>query len=164
MKNTMMFAIMIMAAIILMVAFDIKIWPNHAVTTVSELGPNMLFVCPGAASPWDEIANGLAQLKEPIKVGFFFATMLLVAIWGWAMYQSLLKDKFNRDTFKSPWAYTKLLFWASMVMILLVHTPNYFRSVRVDGTSGSFVMCDGGTPGARAVPASRVEPMRGWAY
>lgn len=160
MKKTMLFAIMILAAIILMVSFDITLWPTHSAAPVSELGPNMLYVCPGAASPWDGIAKGLMQFKKTIIVAFLFALILLVALWAWAMYQNLLKDKFNRDAFKNPWAYTKTLFWAVMIVYILMMTPNYFRTVRISGNTGNWVMCDGTSPGARAVKTSMVEPKK----
>lgn len=160
MKKTMMFAVMILAAIILMVSFDIKLWPTHSVTPAAEIGPDMLYVCPAATSPWDGIANGLAQFKRPVIIGFLFAFMLLIVVWAWAMYQSLLKDKFNRDTFKKPWSYTKMLFWAIMIVYILMMTPNYFRTVHVSGSTSNWVMCDGTMPGAKAVRASMVEPKK----
>lgn len=160
MKKTMMFAVMILAAIILMVSFDIKLWPTHSVTPVAEIGPDMLYVCPAATSPWDGIANGFAQFKRPVIIGFLFAFMLLIVVWAWAMYQSLLKDKFNRDTFKKPWSYTKMLFWAIMIVYILMMTPNYFRTVHVSGSTSNWVMCDGTMPGAKAVRASMVEPKK----
>ena len=156
----MMFAVMILAAIILMVSFDIKLWPTHSVTPVAEIGPDMLYVCPAATSPWDGIANGFAQFKRPVIIGFLFAFMLLIVVWAWAMYQSLLKDKFNRDTFKKPWSYTKMLFWAIMIVYILMMTPNYFRTVHVSGSTSNWVMCDGTMPGAKAVRASMVEPKK----
>ena len=160
MKKTMMFAVMILAAIILMVSFDIKLWPTHSVTPVAEIGPDMLYVCPAATSPWDGIANGFAQFKKPVIIGFLFAFMLLIVVWAWAMYQSLLKDKFNRDTFKKPWSYTKMLFWAIMIVYILMMTPNYFRTVHVSGSTSNWVMCDGTTTGAKAVRASMIEPKK----
>ena len=160
MKKTMLYAVMILAAIILMVSFDIKLWPTYSVTPTTEIGPDMLYVCPAAASPWDEIANGLAPFKKPVIIGFLFALMLLIVVWAWAMYQNLLKDKFNRDAFKKPWAYTKLLFWSVMAVYILMMTPNYFRTVHITGTSGDWVMCDGTTPGAKAVRASLVDPKK----
>jgi hypothetical protein len=72
------------------------------------------------------------------------------------MYQNLLKDKFVRDAFKKPWAATKMLFWALVVVLLLVKTPNYFRTVHVDGTNTNWVLCESNTPGARAVRADAV--------
>ena len=160
MKQTMLVVIMTLAAIILMVAFDITLLPTHNTAPVSEIAPNMLYVCPGAASPWDSIANGLSMFKKPIIIGFLFALILLIAVWAWALYQNLLKDKFNRDAFKSPWAYTKMLFWAVMIVYILMMTPNYFRTVRITGSQDNWVMCDGTSQGAHAVKASMIEPKK----
>jgi hypothetical protein len=49
-----------------------------------------------------------------------------------------------------------MLFWALVVVLLLVKTPNYFRTVHVDGTNTNWVMCESNTPGARAVRADAV--------
>ena len=86
--------------------------------------------------------------------------MFLIVVWAWAMYQSLLKDKFNRDKFIKPWSYTKMLFWAIMIVYILMMTPNYFRTVHVSGSTSNWDMCDGTMPGAKAVRASMVEPKK----
>ena len=57
---------------------------------------------------------------------------------------------------KRPWAATKLLFWALVIVLMLVKTPNYFRTVYVDGARGEWVLCESNTPGARAATASKI--------
>lgn len=161
MKKTMLFAIMLLIAIILMVSFDVRIpvaGVNDTVTTVSS--PDLLYVCPAASNFWDSLSKGFSQFRKPIVMGFFFGAMILLAVWLWALYQNLLKDKFNRDSFKNPWAFTKLLFWAVLVMYLIMMTPNYFRAVRLTMTGGDWVLCDSFSPDAKAVPVNSVEPKK----
>jgi hypothetical protein len=156
MKPTMMFAIIMLAVIVLMVSFNVSLSPNAPIVLNDAVAPNALFVCPATSNTWDMLANGLGQFTKPLIIAFFFAVILLCFSWAWAMYQNLLKDKFVRDAFKKPWAATKMLFWALVVVLLLVKTPNYFRTVHVDGTNTNWVMCESNTPGARAVRADAV--------
>ena len=76
--------------------------------------------------------------------------------WGWQLYQNMLSDKFKRDSFKNIWGYTKLAFWAGVIVLLIVATPNSFRRVEITGAGNNWVLCDGNTPGARAVRADAV--------
>lgn len=157
MKPTMMFAIIMLTAIVLMTAFNIHLGPAADVVAISaENAPNALYVCPAASDLWDKLATGFAVLKRPLIIGFFFAVIVLLFTWGWALYQNLLKDKFVRDAFKTPWAFTKLLFWGVVIVSLLLATPNYFRTVHLTGASGNWVLCDNNSPGAQPVRASAV--------
>lgn len=158
MKPTMMFAIMMVTAIVLMISFDISLSPNAPIVLNDTVAPNALFVCPVTKSIWTDIASGIGVLRRPLLIGLFFAIMILTAVWSWALYQNLLKDKFDRGTYKNPWAYTKLLFWASIVVFMLIRTPDSFRTVHIDGANGDWVLCDNNTPGARAVHADKVHP------
>lgn len=156
MKPTMLFAIVLLTAIILMTSFDIQLSPTQPLVVAPEAAPTTLYVCPAASKTWDMLAQAFGQFTRPLIIGFFFAVILLCFSWAWAMYQNLLKDKFVRDAFKTPWAATKLLFWAVVILSMLAFTPNYFRSVRVDGTNGNWVLCENNTPGARAVRSDTV--------
>lgn len=156
MKPTMMFAVVMMTAIILMTAFNITLGPTEVVSVSAINAPNALYVCPAGGGMWETLANGFSMFRRPLIIGFFFALIVLLFTWGWALYQNLLKDKFVRDAFKTPWSFTKLLFWAVVIMSLLMATPNYFRTVHLTGASGDWVLCDNNTPGARPVRASAV--------
>lgn len=156
MKPTMLFAIVLLTAIILMVSFDISLSPVKAVSVPASVLPNTLYVCPASGGTWTTISQALGQMVRPLIIGFFFAVILLCFAWAWAMYQNLLKDKFVRDAFKTPWAATKMLFWAVVILSMLVMTPNYFRHVRLGGTDQNWVLCENNTPGARAVRADKV--------
>lgn len=158
MKPTMLFAIIMLTSIILMTSFDISLSPTAPLSIPASMGGNVLYVCPAANSTWDVLAAGFGQFTKPIIIGFLFALMLLTFSWSWALYQNLLKDKFVRDAFKQPWAFTKLLFWAMIIIIMLIFTPNHFRSVHVDGAQGNWVLCESNSPAARAEPANLVHP------
>ena len=156
MKPTMLYAIIMLVSIILMTSFGFSLSPDTAVSVSDVAAPTTLYVCPAASSMWDGLANAMIQLKKPVIIGFLFALMLLVFTWLWALYQNLLKDKFIRDAFKTPWALTKLYFWGVVFVLMLMMTPNYFRSVRVNGMRSPQILCEYNSPGARAVPAESV--------
>lgn len=158
MKPTMMVAVMMITAIVLMISFDISLSTStSAITLDPSVAPNALFVCPVPQdSVWAEIASGLSILKRPLLIGLFFAVMVLTAVWLWALYQNLLKDKFDRNAFKNPWGFTKMLFWGAVAIFILIRTPDSFRIVHIDGATGDWVLCDNNTPGARAVHADKV--------
>lgn len=158
MKPTMMFVIIMITAIVLMVSFDISLSPTSPIVLNEAVAPNALFVCPVVDSSWTRIAAGIGQFTRPLLIGLFFSVMILTAVWSWALYQNLLKDKFDRGAYKNPWAFTKLLFWAAVIVFMLIRTPDSFRVVHLDGGAGTWVLCDNNTPGAKAVYADKVHP------
>ena len=149
MKKTMMFTIIAIVSIILMVVFDISLPTKTEYMLASKIPADSLFVCPVGKSAWTSLAHNLMMFSKPIKVAFFFSLMILIAVWLWALYQNLLKDKFDRASFKTPWGYTKLLFWATICVFMLMKTPNYFRFVQVDGREGNWVLCDSSVKNAQ---------------
>ena len=72
------------------------------------------------------------------------------------LYQNLIGDKFKRESFKNVWTCTKWGFWISVVILLILVTPNNFRRVEVTGAGNNWVLCDAEMPGARAVRADAV--------
>lgn len=156
MKPTMMFAVIMVTAIVVMVSFNISLAPNAPIILNDTVAPNALFVCPVTDSIWTQIAAGIGRFARPLKIALFFSIMILIAVWLWALYQNLLKDKFDRGAYKNPWAFTKLLFWASIIVFMLIRTPDSFRIVHLDGNNGTWVLCDNNTPGAKAVHADKV--------
>jgi hypothetical protein len=156
MKPTMLFAIILMTSIVLMTMFNITLSPTQPITLAQDVAQNALYVCPIKESTWVQIANGLSQFHKPLLIGLTFAIILLCFSWAWALYQNLLKDKFVRDAFKTPWSATKMLFWATMIMLLIINTPDHYRTVHVTGARGNWVLCENNTPGARAVNAQAV--------
>lgn len=156
MKPTMLFAIILMTSIALMSAFNITLSPTEPINLAADVAQNALYVCPVKDSTWTTIANAMSHFKRPMTIGFFFAVILLCFAWAWALYQNLLKDKFVRDAYKTPWSATKLLFWATIIISMITFTPDYYRTVHITGARGDWVLCENNTPGARAVNANAV--------
>lgn len=156
MKQTMIFAIIILTAIVMAASFDLHIIPQEPLQIPASLSGQALYVCPAASQTWDTIATMLRPFQRYITVGIFFVIMILCFNWGWALYQNLLSDKFKQDAFKTPWQFTKFTFWMIVAVVIISFTPNYFRRVTIDGASGEWVLCENTTPGARAVRADAV--------
>lgn len=156
MKPIMLWAIIALAAIAIVAGFGFQIGPTAMPDIPESIASNTLFVCPATNQTWDSIAVALHALERYIIGGFFFVLVLLMFGWGWQLYQNLLSDKFKRESFKNIWGFTKIAFWAGVIVLLLVATPNSFRRVNVVGSNSNWVLCEGNTPGAQAVPADRV--------
>lgn len=156
MKPTMLFAIVMLTAIVLITSFGLHMSATTPVAVPAGLQWAVLYVCPAASSTWDAVAHSIAPFGRSIIMAFFFAAMILMFSWGWALYQNLLKDSFKRESFKNPWAFTKMLFWAGVIVLMASMTPNHFRRVHITGANGEWVLCENNTPGARAVRASAV--------
>lgn len=156
MKPTMLFAIVMLAAIVLISSFGLQFAATTPISVPENMAGSVLYVCPMASSTWDSVAKSLEPFVRPITIGFFFAAMLLMFSWGWALYQNLLKDSFKRESFKNPWAFTKMWFWAGIIVLLAAATPNHFRAVHLTGAPDQYVLCDNDAPGARAVRADAV--------
>lgn len=156
MKPTMLFAIVMLTAIVLITSFDLQFGASTPVAVPESMAANVLYVCPVASGTWDAVARALMPFTRSITIGFLFAAMILMFSWGWALYQNLLKDSFKRESFKNPWAFTKMWFWAGVIILMMALTPNHFREVHLTGSTSSYILCDNNTPGARAVRASAV--------
>lgn len=156
MKPLMMFAIVALVAIIVVVSFGLQLAPNAPIALSDGAGANALYICPTTNSFWDSFAQALAPFQHVLIIALFAVIMLLMFSWGWALYQNLLSDSFKRDTFKKPWQLTKWVFWCAVIVLLFAVTPNYFRTVTVDGLDGVYVLCESDTPGAQAVRAETV--------
>ena len=155
MKPFMLYAIIALAAIAIVASFGFQMGAPMPEIPESVAG-SILFVCPASSSTWNSIANILHPITHYIIGGVFFVLILLLAGWGWQLYQNLLSDKFKRDSFKTIWSYTKFAFWGGIIILLLVVTPNSFRYVKITGADGNWVFCDANTPGASAVRADAV--------
>lgn len=156
MNKTMLFALIALTAIVIASSFDLQLMPHAVINIPQKLLGTELYVCPAASSTWDALAINMRPISQYVIMGFFFVTMILVFMWGWELYQNLLKDKFSRDGFKKPWGFTKLLFWTIVIFTLLTSTPNHFRTVHITGAAGEWVLCENNTPGARAVRANSI--------
>ncbi|MCL1902458.1 MAG: hypothetical protein FWG18_02400 [Alphaproteobacteria bacterium] len=115
-----------------------------------------LFVCPAASNVFDEISRGLLPFRTQFTMVFFFFFMLLLATTGWAVYQNLVKDKFEQKAYDFPFFLGKALLWTTLIVTILMHAPNSFRAVGISGAPGKFVLCESTTPGSRPVRATAV--------
>lgn len=156
MKKQMMSAIIMLTIIVLMASFDFSLDGSPPMNLPADMRGIALFVCPAASPFWDAIAAGFSFFARYVLMGFFFATIILAFMWGWALYQNLLKDSFNKDAFSKPWGFTKLLFWAGVILLIIFNTPNRYRRVDVTGKTGDYVLCENTTPGAVAVRSDLV--------
>ena len=156
MKKTMVFAIVLATMIIIMTSFNLQLAPTPPLNIPESAVPNALYVCPAASSIFDPIRMGFAPFTRFFTILLTFTLIVLPFYWGWALYQNLLKDKFNRDSFKTPWAMTKVLFWATIIILIMIKTPNHFRTVYVRGDDTPYVLCESNSPGVRAVRSDAV--------
>lgn len=156
MKPTMLFAIIMLTAIVIAASFGLQFGSTESIKISADMAPNVLYVCPATGGAWDTFATSVRPFVRYVTIFFFSVSMILMFHWGWNLYQNLLKDKFERKAFTNSWMITKFVFWMIIIFIIATYTPNYFRSVRVDGNDASWVLCESNTPGARAVRADAV--------
>lgn len=143
----MIFALAMLTLVLLMASFDVHLGSIAPTVHIPDkMLPQALYVCPAASHGWDSAAEILKTLKTPVLIGEFFAVTMLLFTWGWVLYQNLLKDKFDRNMFVKPWGFTKLLFWAVVILLIVTNTPNRYRTVHIRGVEGNFVLCENNTP------------------
>ena len=158
-KPGLLLTVSILAIIVLATAFNMNLGGDSAVHLRAGVNPDsVLYICPVADNIWDSFANAMSLGRRYIYMGFWFAGIVLLFSWGWALYQNLVKDKFSADAYKNPWGLTKLFFWAAVICTVLAMTPNYFRTVhvRANGHDSQWVLCDSTSTNARAVNAKAV--------
>ena len=147
MKPTMIFALAMLTLVTLMASFGVHLGNiDPTVHVPDKMLGDVLYVCPAASAGWDDASEILKTISTPIWMGVFFPITMLLFVWGWALYQNLLKDKFNRNAFLKPWGFTKLLFWAIVIILIATNTPNHYRTVHVRGAEGNYVLCENNTP------------------
>ena len=154
-KPGLLFSVCVLAIIILAASFDLHIGGvSDTVHLKHGVNPgDVLYVCPVESGVFDSFSNSLRMFSKQISLFFTFGFIVLLFSWGWALYQNLLKDKFNADVYKNPWSLTKALFWAGVVITVLIATPNHFRTVSIHnkGHTYNYVLCEDNSAGARAV-------------
>lgn len=152
----MIFAIAALAAIVVASSFGLQLMPGKPVPLSPAAQGDALYVCRVGGTMWNTVSVSLRPFTHYIVILFFFAVMILLFNWGWAMYQNLVADKFKREAFSNPWKFTKFTFWAAVIVTIVMATPNHFKTVKLHGASGDWVLCERDTPGATAVRASAV--------
>ena len=139
-----------------MASFNLHLGDVKPIVLPSGIRGSTLFVCPAASDLWDGIAQGLGMMTRYFVIALFFSVIMLLFVWGYRLYQSLLKDKIERDDYKTVWSLTKFFFWAVIVLVLLLNTPNYYRRVTVNGVKGYWVLCENVSPDAQPKPADQI--------
>lgn len=158
MKPNMLFAIIIITAIVIIAGFGLQLGDMTHVQIPHGTEGTTLFICPAADNSWDMISFSMhvMNMNRYVMMALFGAALLLGAVWSWQLYILLLKDKFERSAFSAVWKYTKLWFWACVIALILIVTPNHFRRVSVTGRDGEWVLCESNTPGAQAERANQI--------
>jgi len=157
MKPGMVFSALAVIAIIVAASFGLSIFPTAPIHNLPDSVTNQaLFVCPAANFTFDEIARQLSLIRTALAVVFFFVFMLWIAMAGWALYQNLLEDKFVEKNWKSIVFLAKVLFWVTIIITVLMHSPNHYRKVQIRGATGEWVLCESNNPDSRPVRASAV--------
>lgn len=157
-KPGLLFVVCLLAIILLAVSFNMDFGGHPAVKLPTGINPDdVLYVCPaeddGALA---QFASALHVVGKYAYLMFAFMVLVLVFSWGWALYQNLLKDKFNADAYKNSWDLTKVVFWLAIVFYVLFMTPNYFRKVEVRGRGTNWVLCENTSEGAKATFSKNV--------
>ncbi|MDR1207020.1 MAG: hypothetical protein LBK26_01240 [Rickettsiales bacterium] len=157
MKPIALFSTLAVIAIIIAASFGLSVTPTAPIHNLPDSARDIaLFVCPAADSVFDEIARGLMMFRNQLMMVFFFFFIFFLASLGWSVYQNLIKDKFEEKVYKFPFFLGKSLFWATIIVTVLMHSPNSFRTVGVMGAPGKFVLCQSNTPGSRPVRANAI--------
>ncbi|MCL2338718.1 MAG: hypothetical protein FWC51_02060 [Proteobacteria bacterium] len=156
MKPFAIFSVLFFIAIVVAGSFGLAIAPHPPIVLPDGATPIALFVCPAASNVFDPIARGLGMYRNQLMIAFFFFFILLIMSAGWAFYQNLISDKFDAQKYEFTFFLAKALFWVTVVVTILLHTPNGFRTVGIAGAPGDYVFCQSDTPGARAVKESAI--------
>jgi len=120
----------------------------------------VLYVCPAESTLWDDLSNAFLEFRTQILMIWAGLLLFLVTAFGWAFYQNLIKNKFEEGTYVFAITFARGLFWITVIMVLLIFTPNHFKSVGVVGSDTRFVLCQSTTPDSRPVRADAVVPWR----
>lgn len=155
-NGSLVFVLILMTAIIMMASFGLYLGDTKPIVLSKALQGNTLFICPAESGIWDGISAGLSSMTRYFVIGLFFCLIILMFVWGYRLYQSLLKDKIEREDYKNVWGLTKLFFWGVIVIVLLLNTPNHYRGISVDGIKGYWVLCEETSPDARPEPSNKI--------
>ena len=163
-KKGLLFSVCAFALILLEAIFKVKLrGGDESVKAMAKNTADYLFVCPMSSHTWDAVAKSFDRLQQYISMFIVFVVIVLLFSWGWALYQNLLKDKFVADAYKRPWEITKMFFWATIVFVMAVMSPNHFRAKitgRSNGHETKWVLCEQTSANARAIPLSKIKKIK----
>jgi hypothetical protein len=162
MKPALLFSVLAVIAIVVLTSFStgpgewMGIAPQvHRLRADIDIG-TVLYVCPAADMVWDDISKSLQLFRSQILMFFFGLLLFLFAAFGWAMYRDLIGDKFSQNHWKFTVSFATTLFWGTIIVAILMYSPNYFKTVGVRGSDQRFILCESSTPGSRPVRESAV--------
>jgi hypothetical protein len=160
-KPGLLFSVLGIIAIIVASSFGLHILPVAPIHNIPDSAADaVLYVCPAADFAFDETARQLSYIRNYLMIAFFFIFMIWAAMAGWAVYQNLLKDKFEEKSWQSIVFLAKILFWMTIVLTVLMHAPNHYRRVSVRGETGNFVLCESNDPASQPKQADAVSRWR----
>ncbi len=149
----------VIVIIIVASVFNIHVLPIDDIHKIPmQIVNEVLYVCPYKNTNFDSVVKTLMNIKNELRFVFFVSMVLLIISWSWAMYQTLLKDSFKKDPFKSPWFFTKIFFWTVVVLAILYKTPNFYKTVRVEGSTQKWILCEKNLKESKAVLSKNVKP------
>jgi TRAP-type C4-dicarboxylate transport system permease small subunit len=160
-KPLLLFVMIAFVAAIVVVASGIHVMPLNS---VHVLPPNVaegsvLYVCPtdGVLNVFfSDLAKELRQFQNVLFMVFWFFFLVTLLILGWALYNNLLKDKFEEKDYKFGWFMTKWLIWITLIVSVFVNSPNAYRLVKVGKSDTPYVLCESNNPRSLMVRASSV--------
>ena len=152
---------LVLSAIVIVIVvsmLDIHVLPIVDIHKIPiNIANEVLYVCPIKNVNFEGVAKTLINLRQHLNFIFFVSIVLLIISWSWAMYQTLLKDSFKKDPFKSPWFFTKIFFWTVVVLSILYKTPNFYRTVKVEGSTQKWILCEKNSKESKAVLSKNVK-------
>ena len=162
MKPGLLLSAIALVTIIVVASFGLRILPPDAIVPLPDSANpgDFLWVCPSAHPYFDRIALFFSNIQTQMNIAFFFGLLFVILAFAWALYQNLLKDKFEPKPYETAWFFTKVLFWIAVVATVLMHAPNHYRTVKIDGRTGTFVTCNMGEKNAEPVPETAVHTAR----
>ncbi|MDR3208992.1 MAG: hypothetical protein LBT45_04070 [Rickettsiales bacterium] len=150
-KNLILLWCLLGIAIIVASTNGFQLRPSQPIALSDSVAGTALFVCPAASPGFESAAKELGVYRQALSIAFMFLALLWAALTAWAVYVSLLNDKFEHKPYEIPIFLAKFLIFSFVLAIIMLKTPNHFRRVFVQGAEGAWVLCERDTPGAKAV-------------
>ncbi len=146
-----------LVAMIVVVVFNLQIDSIKPVHPLAEnLAAQALYVCPVASNFFDGFAAGIAPMVKYLPMFLLFMVLFIMLLAGYAFYQNLVKDKFVQKDFDNVKSMTYIVIFLGILGLLLVKTPNHYRTVYVDGLTTKFVLCEENDPKSRPVYSNKI--------
>jgi hypothetical protein len=165
MKAGLIFSVLAVIAIVVLTSFSTGPGEWIGIAPVVHNLPDSvagiaLYVCPVADNVFDSMSEFLLQFRTQLLMVFIGLALFLMASFGWAFYQNLIKDKFEQTPWNFSVGFARVLFWGTVIVTVLMYSPNHYKKVGVRGSDSAFILCESNTPGSRPVRSDAVVPWR----